>query len=287
MGKKTVKRPKRKTYEELVKEWSDENPDSLSDYTEGSHHVARWTCSAGHTWEAAVKTRYFGYGCPYCSGRNAIVGINDLQTVNPALAAEWHPTLNGDLLPSSLKIWSTRKVWWLCKKGHEWESTPANRSDGHGCPYCAGKKGNPDWNLAVIFPELLKEWDYDENPDPPETYTPHSNKIVRWKCALGHSWSSRVNQRTRRDRPNRCPYCAGKLVFAGFNDLASAYPDIACEWDHEKNMLKPDEVTPQSNKKVYWICPVGHSYKAQICNRVQGKGCSVCAGKKPERKQEW
>ena len=286
MGKKVVKRPKGKTYDELVKEWSDENPDSLSDYTKGSHHVALWTCSADHTWEAAVKTRYAGYGCPYCSGRYAVSGTNDLQTMNPALAAQWHPTLNGNLSPSSIKPYSNRKIWWLCRNGHEWEATPAHRSKGKGCPYCAGKKGSSGWSFAEKFPDLLREWDYDENPNPPESYAPHSNKIVRWKCSLGHFWSSSVNQRTRKDRPNRCPYCSGKRILAGFNDLASTYPDIAGEWDYEKNMLRPDEVAPQSNRKFYWICPVGHSYKTHVYNRVQGRGCSVCAGKKPDRKEK-
>ena len=50
-----------------------------------------------------------------------IVGQNDLATVNPNLAAEWHPSKNGSLLPSQTTAGSNKKVWWLGKCGHEWE----------------------------------------------------------------------------------------------------------------------------------------------------------------------
>lgn len=62
---------------------------------------------------------------------------NRLSNKNPKLAKEWHPTKNGnltifDVLPSSHK-----KVWWICKDGHEWLSSISNRnSKGTGCPDC-------------------------------------------------------------------------------------------------------------------------------------------------------
>ncbi len=46
-----------------------------------------------------------------------IVGQNDLATVNPNLAAEWHPSKNGSLLPSQTTAGSNKKVWWLGKCG--------------------------------------------------------------------------------------------------------------------------------------------------------------------------
>lgn len=33
----------------------------------------------------------------------------------------------------------------------------------------------------------------------------------------------------------RCPYCTGRKVLAGFNDLASLFPKLAKEWDAELN----------------------------------------------------
>lgn len=277
-----------KSYNELAKEWSSDNHDNLKDYTSGSHHKALWKCANGHVWKAEIKSRYRGCGCPYCSGRYAISGENDLLTVNPLLARQWHSELNADLTPSMVKPWSNIEVWWTCEKGHVWKASPARRSGGKGCPYCASKKvlisdsgtGLSGNSLVKTFPKLIKEWDYSNNPEPPEAYTPYSNKKVKWRCAFGHSWTATISSRTRNDRPGGCPFCAGKKVLAGFNDLASCFPDIAREWDYEKNRITPDAVTPYSHKKVYWRCPVGHSYKTTICNRTIGKGCCICAKRK-------
>lgn len=56
-----------------------------------SDKEAWWTCSFGHTWRAVVKSRTKGHGCPYCTGRKPVTGENDLATLNPELAKEWHP----------------------------------------------------------------------------------------------------------------------------------------------------------------------------------------------------
>ena len=69
-----------------------------------------------------------------------IVGQNDLATVNPDLAAEWHPTKNNCLLPTQVTAGSNRKVWWKGTCGHEWEAAIYSRAAGKGCPYCHGKK---------------------------------------------------------------------------------------------------------------------------------------------------
>ncbi len=42
-----------------------------------------------------------------------IVGKNDLATLYPKLAKEWHPSKNGDLTPESVLPNSNKKVWWL------------------------------------------------------------------------------------------------------------------------------------------------------------------------------
>ena len=54
-----------------------------------SNKIAWWTCSAGHEWKSSAAGRNKGHDCPYCSGRYAIRGKTDLQTVNPILAQEW------------------------------------------------------------------------------------------------------------------------------------------------------------------------------------------------------
>lgn len=93
-----------------------------------------------------------------------IVGQNDLAKVNPDLAAEWHPSKNGSLLPSQITAGSNRKVWWLGKCGNEWQAVVSSRTRGNGCPFCANKRVLPGFNdLATTYPEIAEEWNYKRN----------------------------------------------------------------------------------------------------------------------------
>lgn len=124
---------------QLAKEWHPaKNGDLLpSNVTPSSNRKVWWLCSAGHEWQAAVAWRNKrGTNCPYCSGRFVISGVSDLATTNPMLAAEWHPTKNGNLTPSDVKAGSNKKAWWKCSNGHEWEAVINARKWGNGCPIC-------------------------------------------------------------------------------------------------------------------------------------------------------
>ena len=98
-----------------------------------------WKCEKGHEWLAKVANRKYGCNCPICSGKQAAVGWNDLASLYPHLATEWHPTNNGELTPKDITAGSNKRVWWLCSRGHEWQDTVAHRSSGRGCPRCSGE----------------------------------------------------------------------------------------------------------------------------------------------------
>ena len=69
---------------------------------------------------------------------------NNLLSNYPDVASQWHPTKNGDKKPEDFTPGSHEKVWWLCKRKHEWEAVIADRTNGRGCPYCAGKIATED-----------------------------------------------------------------------------------------------------------------------------------------------
>lgn len=401
--------------EKLMSEWDWESNEKLNlnprTITIHSEKRACWICESGHKWQTSVSHRTDGTGCPYCSGRLAIQGETDLATVNPTLAAEWHPTKNGGLTPHDVKAQSNKKVWWLCAKGHEYEAQIKNRHHGIGCPvcwneshtsfpeqaiffylsqYCTAKSreivcgkeidiylpnlkcgieydgtyfhssdyakdkelnkdivlnlngirmfhvkesndnyvvgqtiyyvynqkhSNLNWviqsllnaigiiadnidvandmsqiyeqyicrekerSLANKCPELSKEWNYSKNGKlTPDMVGHASNKIVWWICEEQHEWRSSI---ANRSHGNGCPYCSGIMAWPGYNDLQTLHPEIAAEWDYDNNGdLLPTLVRPKSGKKVWWKCPLGHQYNARVCNRVNGKGCPYCAGRK-------
>lgn len=127
---------------EIAKEWNYERSGSLKpeNFTANSSKKVWWKCSKGHEWQATIADRNNGRGCPYCAGQKVLIGINDLLTINPALAAEWNHAKNGNLKPEHFTANSKKQVWWICGNGHEWQATICNRNKGRGCPYCAGRK---------------------------------------------------------------------------------------------------------------------------------------------------
>ncbi len=162
----------------------------------GSSKKVSWKCSQGHIWEAVIDTRVRGTDCPYCSGRYAIVGTNDLATLNPELAKQaygWDPT--------SLTLKSGQIRNWKCNQGHIWESSPHKRSK-NGCPYCAHQKVLAGFNdLATTHPELSREaygWD-------PTAVIAGSHTKLQWKCADNHVWSAILKNRSK---GIGCPTCA-------------------------------------------------------------------------------
>lgn len=272
----------------LARQWHPAKNGSLTpqQFTAASHHKAWWRCEKGHEWQAEIKSRVQGAGCPVCAGRQVQPGENDLATRDPVLAAEWHPTKNGALTPRDVTPGSSRKVWWRCARGHEWQASIASRHRGNGCPVCSSRQVLAGFNdLASQFPQIAGEWHPTKNGVlTPEQVTPASNRKVWWRCPLGHDYQATVASRTRRHAG--CPYCSGRKVLAGFNDLASQRPALAREWKQLLNGdLTPQDVTPASHKKVWWQCPAGHVWQATVYSRTHGgSGCPVCAGKAGSRR---
>ena len=79
-----------------------------------------------------------GSGCPLCAGQKVLKYFNDLNTLNPELAKQWHPIKNGNLKPENVTVSSNKKVWWLGICKHEWEAIVNDRTGKHksGCPEC-------------------------------------------------------------------------------------------------------------------------------------------------------
>ena len=220
-----------------------------------------------------------------------IRGRNDLLSVNPALAAEWHPVKNGELLPSMVTSHSKKKIWWLGKCGHEWLAEVDSRAIGRGCPYCSGRLVLEGFNdLATKAPQLVAEWDYESNqPLTPQSALPGSHKKVWWICIeCGHKWSAEIKSRVVGEG---CPICGRKSmgntfrknkIESGAKSLADEHPEIALEWHPTKNKpYSPSDYTSHSGAMIVWHChKCGHDWKATINNRVGRKsGCPVCAGK--------
>ncbi len=194
---------------DLVPQWGTNNTCSPDKVSCGSHQKVWWVCDKGHKWQAVVKNRaLLGSGCPYCEHRAVLEGYNDLQTVNPELAATWSP--KNTLKPSDVSPASNAEVLWTCENRHEWRSRVADRSKGHGCPYCAGQRVWEGFNdLKTTHPDLISEWS-DKNDLSPESITYKNRTNVWWHCSrCGNDYQAVVYAKAN---GRICPFCVASEI---------------------------------------------------------------------------
>jgi len=237
-----------------------------------------WSCDQGHEFAMTCGNRTFlGQGCPVCAGQRVLAGVNDMATTAPDLAAQWHPTRNGDLTPRNVFRSTAKEFWWRCPEGHDWQASANERSNGSGCPYCSGQRILVGFNdLGSVRPDLAREWDTELNGDrTPAMVTVSNGTKAWWRDDLGHSWQAVIASRSA---GTGCPVCAGQTVVAGFNDLASQQPDVAASWHPDRNPGRaPQDTAVYSNKITWWRCPKGHEWTSTVNNRSHGQGCPECA----------
>ena len=205
------------THSTLCEEWDYEVnfPHKPTEFSKGSSYKAWWKCPSGHSFQTTIVSRTTkGIGCPYCSGRYAIQGINDLLSSNPSLATEWDYNKNGVLKSENVLPNSSKMAWWICKQcSNSWKAQIKSRNRGNGCPLCGRNKASISKampkvgeSFADLYPTLLKEWDYEKNTKiDPFKIKPSSVKKVFWKCDKGHRWEARISYRALRN--NGCPDC--------------------------------------------------------------------------------
>ncbi|GHU87224.1 hypothetical protein FACS1894202_01090 [Clostridia bacterium] len=276
------------THPHLAVEWHREKNGALrpEHYTKGADIKVWWKCVAcGYEWEAVLysRTSKKPAGCPSCAGNILVIGKNDLQTVNPALASQWDYVKNTSLTPSDVAANDSRKAWWLDELGHSWEAVISSRNNGRDCPYCSNHLLLRGFNdLQTRNPNLAGEWDTNANaPLTASGVISTSHDYAWWKCDHGHTWRTAIVNRSV--SKTECPRCKHKIVSPGETDLATVRPNIAAAWDYELNYpLTPDQVTAWTNRRVWWFCDkCGLSYETAVANRLSPDSCPHCHGKRP------
>lgn len=128
------------------------------DVPAGSGEMVWWRCFAGpdHEWQAQTRSRTMrGSGCTFCAHKR-VATSEALATTHPDIAAQWHPTRNGDKTPGDFPFGSHHEAWWQCPtyKTHVWRARISSRTSMlSGCSLCArltgrggGKRANAEDN---------------------------------------------------------------------------------------------------------------------------------------------
>ena len=248
-------------------------------------------CRNGHSYSSTIKSVISSnMRCPVCNNLIVQKGINDLKTLSPEIASEWDYDKNSINI-ETVSPGSGKFVWWKCKKcGKSWKAAIEKRCNyGSGCPSCAKVEVNKRKREKLVcekksfgeqFPKYLIEWDYDKNIVNPFEITTGYHNPVWWRCSKNHSYKDTISHRISRN--TGCPFCSNHKVLPGFNDLCTTNPEIASEWDYEKNKdLMPSEISIGSNKKVWWKCKIcGYEWEDYVYHRTSGRKCPNCHGKR-------
>jgi len=234
-----------------------------------------------------------------------------INETNPDIAKEWHPTKNGDLMPSAFTQGSGKEVWWLYSYDDprtgkhwdfEWEARIADRcKKGYGCPQLANRKVEKGFNdLGSLYPDLAKQWDYELNGSvTPYDILARTHDKYHWVYPYDDPktgkhwdfrWEASVDSRVGLGRG--CPQLSNQKIEVGFNDLATTNPEVARLWDYESNGdTTPQDIFLGSKKKYHWVYPYDDpqtgkhwdfKWEARCYDIMRSQVCPQLTGKKVE-----
>lgn len=176
---------------------------------------------------------------------------------------------------------------YLCPEGHVQRRRPYSGSNlrnsyQFSCTLCSGRRIVAGYNsLADKMPWLLDEWDPEAASGPTLwTVGAGSERMGHWICDQGHRWDATFYNRAAKGFG--CPYCSGRRMIPGANDMASTHPLLAQMWDPDAGNKKTPREFKASNQKlrIVWRCPRGHTFVRTPSKLVDyGGRCQTCQGR--------
>lgn len=191
---------------------------------------------------------------------------------NPEVAELWcyaqnNPTTSHDVGPSSSLTATFVCLESNCPNGcdHTHDMMIKHKVDNPDCPYCSGSRrccsiGSLAEN-EHFKTVLIHQWDFERNGNPSD-YAEHSGKRVWWKCHVSHGpdckheWQVAISKRVG-IMNSGCPFCSDRRPNVCCIEMSLAnpkYEHIVKYFDFTKNDLKPEQIRPNSNQYLHWLC---------------------------------
>ena len=196
-----------------------------------------------------------------------------------------------------MATWRCGKCCNHCERPHVWQATVAHRTSAKGsnCPVCSGHKVCSCRSLAMLRPNLMREW-ADTNSREPQTLGCSSTHKALWTCSKTPehgSWSAAIGDRAG-PHATGCPRCANEALRGPRNArglLKDEFPEVYAQihpipWS--PGFL--EGLTSGSNRKLWWRytetqnrppgCPHEHVWQASVLNRcLRASGCPFSSGR--------
>lgn len=238
-----------------------------------------WICDkCGNTYTAWLANMVANYDaldkcCPYCNGRR-VDEAHSLAALYPEIAAMWsseNPMPANEAFPDGRM---DRK--WVCTTCHcGFIAKPYDMVRGLGCPYCTGRRTDPNrTSLNAKYPKIAKML-APRNPITADRIHYTSTNAYYFVCPdCGRESMARLNDVI--SGKYTCPYCNERKVIPETTSLKAKYPEIAAHWS-DKNDRGPETILPTSPMRFLWHCDdCGNDYYASPQDMVNGAGCPYC-----------
>ena len=266
------------SHPQLADEWDYKKNGELTPYNVTAHLYKRvnWICHKGHHWAQYVSVRAnLNVGCPYCKKEwgTSFPEQAIYFYLRKVTTAQNRYIFKGEEIDIFLgeKEWNTAIEY----DGAYYHSTLKSQNREKKKNQCLADNG-----IRLI---RIKEGDYDKVING-VIYVKYQSDhtYLKWvineilKLCGKEQYISQLDIDIERDR---------NQIYALFirsekeNSIVARIPEVAKQWDYEKNGdIKPEYIPCTSHKKFYWKCEKGHSWKAEVNSRFMGHGCPYCAG---------
>lgn len=149
----------------------------------------------------------------------------------PSLLREWNYERN-NICPTEVTRGSSKKAWWICELGHEWETAIGDRTRrNQGCPYCSNRMLWVGYNdMWTTNPELASIL---ANHEDGYKYMQGSGKYVDWKCSSCNNITKNKQIRNVKNQGISCCYCSPS-VSIGERIMSNTLKELSIDFEYQK-----------------------------------------------------
>lgn len=226
-----------------------------TDSSRGSHRKVAWLCDCGRETEVAV--------CTVVRGNTSSCRKCDMLTAEHMASARFGKLRMKD--PADLMPGSRKKVAWLCDCGQEAMIQPLSVTSGHtsSCGKCN----------RMVAKDLVKRCFGKLRMSVPKDILPGSHEVVEWVCDCGNVTERPIH-----------------LVLSGHTSSCGRCNVIpATSWAESEygflTMESPEDLSPGSNKKVWWRCRCGGRLESNVHAVTSGR--TTRCGQCQSRASDW
>lgn len=205
----------------VIPYWSDRNEQDLTTIHPENKGQYYWNCQfRSHAWKGRIFDEPTGgYNpCKVCRNKTILPGFNDLVTLFPQLALEWHDVKNTKNI-TEISPFGIHKIWWKCDKGHEWVCRLSDRTSrkATGCPTCSAgsNQSSDEKEISEYICGLLGEAEvetqvrYVLSKRELDIYLPNHQVAIEYN---GIYWHSEAARKTRKYHYEKWLACKEKGI---------------------------------------------------------------------------